>query len=105
MGEKKKVIFISGPITGVPEYYKAFEAMEDELSALGYIPLSPSRLPTGMTYEQYMRICFAMIDSADAVIFLEDYENSTGSKLERDYCFYINKPAFVDPVFMKEVLG
>lgn len=104
MGEKK-VIFISGPITGVSEYYKAFEAMEDELSALGYIPLSPSRLPGGMTYEQYTRICLAMIDSADAVIFLEGYENSTGSRLERDYCFYINKPAFVDLGFMREVLG
>ncbi len=105
MGEQKRVIYISGPITGVPKYYEAFEAMEDELSALGYIPLSPARLPTGMTPEQYMRICFAMIDSADAVIFLEGWENSVGARLERDYCFYITKPTFVDLSFMKEVLG
>ena len=105
MGEEKRVIYISGPITGVPDYYKAFEAMEDELSALGYIPLSPSRLPKGMTSAQYMRICFAMIDTADAVLFLEGWENSMGSRLERDYCFYTTKPTFVDLAFMKEVLG
>jgi hypothetical protein len=104
MGEKK-IIFISGPITGVPEYYKAFEAMEDELSALGYIPLSPSRLPVGMSNEKYTRICLAMIDSADAVIFLKGWENSEGSKLEKDYCLYTLKPAFVDLGFMREVLG
>lgn len=101
----KKVIYISGPITGVPEYYKAFEAMEDDLSAMGYIPLSPARLPIGMHHNQYMRICLAMIDSADAVIFLPGWENSKGARLERDYCFYISKPAFVDPGFMREVLG
>lgn len=105
MGEKKKVIYISGPITGVEQYYKAFEAMEEELSAIGYIPLSPARLPEGMSNEQYMRICLAMIDSADAAIFLKGWEDSKGASLERDYCCYINKPAFADPRLMREVLG
>ena len=90
--ERKKTIYISGPITGVPKYYEAFEAMEDELSALGYIPLSPARLPTGMTAEQYMRICFAMIDSADAVVFLDSNYYSKGVCLEKAYCEYISKP-------------
>ncbi len=103
--DRKKVIYISGPITGVPQYYKAFEAMEDELSAIGYIPLSPSRLPQGMTNAQYMKICLSMIDTADAAIFLPGWENSVGARLERDYCFYTDKPAFTDPGFMREVLG
>lgn len=102
--ENKKVIYIAGPITGVPEYYKAFEAMEDNLSAMGYIPLSPSRLPTGMSNEQYMRICFAMIDAADAVIFLRGWENSEGARLEKDYCIYTEKPAFLHAELLKEVL-
>ena len=102
---RKRVIYISGPITGVPQYYKAFENMEDELSAIGYIPLSPSRLPQGMTNAQYMTICLSMIEVADAVIFLEGWENSNGARLERDYCFYTSKPTFTDPGFMREVLG
>lgn len=103
--KRKKVIYISGPITGVERYYEAFENMEDELRAIGYIPLSPSRLPQGLTNAQYMQICLSMIDSADAAIFLPGWEDSQGARLERDYCFYTDKPAFIDPGFMREVLG
>ena len=101
---RKKVIYISGPITGVPEYYKAFEQMEDDIFALDYISLSPSRLPEEMTTGQYMRICFAMIDAADGVIFLPGWQNSVGSRLEREYCLYTNKPIFKDLAFLVEAL-
>ena len=103
--EKKKVVYIAGPITGVERYWESFEEMEDELSALGYIPLSPSRLPYGMSSAQYMRICFAMIDAADAVIFLKGWTKSVGARLEKDYCIYTDKPAFTDPEFLKGVVG
>lgn len=91
MADKKKVVYISGPITGVDRYWEAFEKAEDDLTALGYTPLSPSRLPQGMTNEQYMRICFAMIDSADAVLVL-DGPYSKGVQTEETYCRYIGKP-------------
>lgn len=103
--EKKKVIYISGPITGVERYWEAFEKMEDELIALGFIPISPSRLPEGMTAEQYMRINFATIDIADAVVFLPGWAHSKGARLEKDYCYYIDKPMSTDPMLLKEVLG
>lgn len=91
MGQKK-VVYISGPITGVDRYWEAFEQAEDDLSALGYIPLSPARLPGGMTNEQYMRIDMSMIDSADAVLFLPGSLNSAGARLELKYCKYTGKP-------------
>lgn len=90
--ENKKVIFISGPITGVPEYWKAFEAAEEDLIGLGYIPLSPAHLPKGMTNAQYMRITFAMIDSADAVVYLPDWQKSSGALVEANYTEYTKKP-------------
>ena len=45
----------------------------------------------GMSREDYMRICFAMIDVADAVVFLSDAKESAGARLERAYCEYIGK--------------
>lgn len=90
--ERKKVIYIAGPITGVAKYWEAFEEAEELLTELGYIALTPSRLPQGMTNEQYTRIDFAMIDSADAVIFLPGSQDSRGASLELKYCNYTSKP-------------
>ena len=92
MEGQKKVVYISGPITGVEKYCEAFERAEDDLTALGYIPLSPAHLPTGMTNAQYMQICTSMIDAADAVLLLPGCIDSHGSKVEHRYCEYIGKP-------------
>lgn len=88
----KKVIYIAGPITGVPRYWEAFEDAEDELIALGYIPLSPAHMPSGLENEKAMRICLAMIDVADAVLFLPGSLRSRGASLEHRYCEYTGKP-------------
>ena len=101
----KKVIYIAGPITGVKRYWEPFEKAEDVLIALGYIPISPSRLPTGLTEEQYARINFATIDAADAVYFLPGWAHSKGARLEYEYCRYINKTVFENLKRLKEVLG
>lgn len=89
---RQKVVYISGPITGVERYWEPFEQAEDDLTGLGYIPLSPAHLPAGMTEENYMRICFAMIDSADAVLLLPGHQRSRGARLEANYCEYTQKP-------------
>lgn len=93
--EKQKVIYIAGPITGVKNYWEPFEQVEEILTELGYIAITPTRLPKGMTTAQYMKICFAMIDAADAVVFLPDWANSEGARLEAEYCRYTEKPAVV----------
>lgn len=99
-----KVVYISGPITGVPQYWLAFEAAEDALLAEGFIPLSPAHLPKGLTPEQYMRIDLAMIDSADAIYVLYDSVKSKGAMLEYRYCQYIGKPVAANIKDLKEAL-
>lgn len=44
-----------------------------------------------MAPADYMRICFAMIDVADAVVFLPDAAESAGARLEKAYCEYVGK--------------
>ena len=91
--EKRPVVFISGKITGEPDYWKKFDLVEYELLKRNYIPLNPSSLPCGMSNEQYTRICLAMVDSADAVLFLPDWPISSGASLEHMHCMYTGKLA------------
>lgn len=90
MGEKK-VVYISGPITGVKQYWAAFETAEFNLKNLGYVVLNPSKLPQGLTDEQYMRIDMAMLDAANYIHFLPGAEESKGSNFERAYAEYHGK--------------
>lgn len=103
--ERKKVIYIAGPVTGVEKYWEAFEKAEDELTAAGYIPLSPARLPWNLDNGKAMKICIAMIDAADAAFFIPGWSRSVGAQMERAYCKYTEKPAAQTIEALKEVLG
>lgn len=84
-------VYIAGKITGDPDYKAKFAEAARKLEAVGHIPLNPATLPEGMTTSDYMRICFAMIDSADAAAFLSDYTDSAGAQLELQHCRYTKK--------------
>lgn len=84
-------IYIAGKITGDPDYKAKFAEAENFYKKEGYIVLAPSWMPQGMQPADYMRICFAMIDTADVVAFLPGYETSPGAQVEMQYCFYIDK--------------
>ena len=86
-------VYLAGKITGDPDYKKKFEEAAEicgEYTVFNAV-LNPATLPEGMNRADYMRICFAMIDTADRVIFLPDYAESEGARLEKAYCDYIGK--------------
>lgn len=85
-------IYIAGRITGNPHYKAQFRAIEKMLQRERYTVLNPADLPEGMKPADYMRICFAMLDSADIAFFQSGWEESTGARLEFDYAKYIGKP-------------
>lgn len=87
----KPKIYIAGKIAGQSDYKAKFEAAAQDYEKMGYAVLNPAKLPTGLLPADYMRICFAMIDTADVVAFLPDYESSLGAQLELQYCRYIEK--------------
>lgn len=84
-------VYIAGKITGDPDYKKKFAAAARSLENAGLAVLIPSVLPEGMTPADYMRICVAMIDTADLVVFLDDYQQSKGAMLEHAWCEYTGK--------------
>ena len=88
----KTKIYIAGKITGDPNYKDKFANMESELLKMpGTVIINPAKLPQGLTPADYARICFAMIDSSDIVVFAPDYKESSGALLEMQYCRYIKK--------------
>ncbi len=89
------IIYLAGKITGNPEYRKQFAAAKAELEAEGHIVLNPAELPEGMSPAAYMRICFAMIDTADELRALPSWYCSRGAKVEMAYADYIGKTARV----------
>lgn len=84
-------IYIAGQITGDPDYAEKFEQARVLLKGQGCTVIVPSVLPEGMGPADYMRICFAMMDSADVVAFLPDYRDSRGAMLEHTWCQYVGK--------------
>ena len=84
-------IYIAGKIAGDPNYKEKFAAVQKHYEEKGFAVINPAALPSNMRPCDYMRICFAMIDTADIVIFLPDYEKSAGARLEMQYCLYTDK--------------
>ena len=92
-------IYIAGKITGDKRYKTKFGAAAKALQAAGHVVLNPATLPAGLEQEDYMRICLAMLDSADQVTFLPNYQESEGAMVEMAYCRRIGKPwgVFLEP--------
>lgn len=86
-------IYIAGRITGDENYKAKFEAAKLHFERIGgkIIVLNPAIMPEGMEPADYMRICFAMLDTADLVVFLPDYKASKGAMLEHAWCEYTGK--------------
>ena len=82
-------IYIAGPISGVPDYKARFAKMAMAVEGLGHIVLNPAVLPAELSRADAMPICYAMINTADALLFMEGWERSEGSQLEHSYAQYI----------------
>lgn len=82
-------IYLAGKISGDDRYREKFALAAQKF--VGHKILNPAELPEGMDNSDYMRICLAMIDCADLVLFLPDSRFSAAAKIEKDYCDYIDK--------------
>jgi hypothetical protein len=87
---KKIKIYISGAITNDQEYKAKFAEVEKRLQK-NYIVLNPAILPEGMKYTDYMKICMPMVEIADSIFILKDWEKNKGAKAEVAYAKALNK--------------
>lgn len=97
-----KKVFISGKITGEEEYKTKFKVAQLYLENKGHIVMNPAVLPQGFEHQDYMEICYKMIDACDAVVFLNDWGKSQGAKLEQVYSEETKTPTFLFDEIIKE---
>lgn len=95
-------VYLAGKITGDQNYREKFAAAAKKLEErAGVTVISPAVTPEGLKKADYMRICFAMLESADTAVFLPDWEDSPGAQLEKHWCEYVGKKM----VFLMERCG
>lgn len=80
-----KNIYIAGKITGLKDFKEKFEVAEIALKEKGFIPMNPAKLNSGFKQDEYMHICYAMIDICDSVYMLKNWQDSKGATLEYKY--------------------
>ena len=90
------ILYLSGAISSDMDGYKRkFDAAESYLSTWkGHVVLNPAVHPLGLKYEDYMKIDQAMIDAADGIVMLKEWQESNGAKRELDYAIGMHKKVF-----------
>ena len=88
-------IYISGKMTGLPDWGRTlFNETAEALTRDGHTVLNPAILPVGLVKSDYMPMCLHMIDAADALYMLDNWQQSPGAQLEHDYALYQGKKIF-----------
>jgi hypothetical protein len=93
MIKKTDIVYISGPMSGLPDENKPkFREIEHALQHLyGCIILSPARHPKGLAHSQYMEYAKLDIQNASAVLFIEGHWESAGANIEMLWTLAQNK--------------
>ena len=82
-------IYIAGKITGLDNHKEKFGKKQKELESMGHTVINPTGLyeilGDDFSHSEYMKICYSLIDLCDCVYFLDNWADSTGATLEKDY--------------------
>ena len=93
-----KTIYVSGKISGNVSYKYDFNCAVRELMERGWKKIITPTCLDGLDldYEQYMTICYGMIDAADCVYMMRNWKDSEGAKREYMYAKAKQKEIFFE---------
>lgn len=79
-------IYLSGAITGNPDYMAQFAEAEKELTAKGWRVLNPAKTSATLpatSYLVYMQLSLLQMQDASAIYMLQGWERSPGAVFEK----------------------
>lgn len=98
-----KTIYISGRITGEPNFKEIFNAAEKKLVELGYTVINPvgfekemTELNIELSYENYIRYSLTKLDGADTIYMLSNWTLSKGACVELFYAKSMFKKVYYE---------
>lgn len=109
-GGTKLIIYLAGPMTGIPEWNKPeFDRVTELLSEAGHTVLNPASYipledPEAISHTKYLHIAFAMIDAVHMLVLLPGWEKSKGACMEHDYATKKSIPCIDWEIFQKKLL-
>lgn len=87
--------YLSGPVTGNPDYKKQFAWSAKQLTRMGYDVINPAALSQVVPIESrsmsIMEIDMLLLSKADYLIQLPGWENSRGANRELGYALATGK--------------
>lgn len=81
-----KRIFISGPMSGYPDYNRAaFARAARQLKRAGYTPINPGNLRLGpeAEWQDYMLESLKLLNTSEGVALLPKWQLSDGAQIEK----------------------
>ena len=84
--EERMLVYLSGPISGDPEYKEKFRAAEESLTNDCFATvLNPAKLSEafpGLGESKYLQLALTLVTYANAVYMMKGWERSKGACIE-----------------------
>lgn len=92
--QRGRIVYLSGRISGNENYKSDFASAQRFLEQMGYIVINPAQLEEvaeGLTNEQYIQICYRLIDIAEITFMVSGWQKSKGATAELSYAKSLGK--------------
>jgi len=87
MVKERMIVYVSGGITGIPDFLDKFKKEAKKLEEAGFQVINPAlvKLHDNASWDQYMNVCIEELKIANTIYMMEDWRKSAGACVEYGY--------------------